>query len=172
MSNRSRIGSPQAAIAAGSAFIGAIVGGSFALRAGRQQWRNSLKSRSHEAAARVLVALSALSRAFVSQIELLDVDALAAAANVFVATATAELPFVRDEEVSKRLRAHIGVTLLLVISVQNVHKLLRDLANSLIKDESIVIHTLEAHVKDDPLPNSDPLPIGSVADLIQWGQKL
>ena len=44
----------QAAIAAGSAFIGSMVGGGFALLAGRQEWRSSLQSRSHEAAARVV----------------------------------------------------------------------------------------------------------------------
>jgi hypothetical protein len=161
----------QAAIATGSAFIGAIVGGSFALLAGRQQWRNSLKSRSHEAAARVLTALLTLSRAWVSLEESGDMEALVAAANGFIAAATAELPFVRDGEVSKQVRAHIDFTFLLVSSARKLRTLPKELIDSLSKHQSIVISTLEAHIKGDQPPDSDPLPMGSVADLIEWGRK-
>lgn len=161
----------QAAIATGSAFIGAIVGGGFALLAGRQQWRNSLKSRSHEAAARVHTALLTLSRDWVSLEESGDVEALATAANGFTAAAEAELPFVRDGEVVERVRNHIEVTFLFVSSMRNGLHPPEGLINALNKHQCIVIATLGAHIKGDRLPDCDPLPVGSVLGLLEWGQR-
>ena len=97
----------QAAIAAGSALLGAVVGGLFALLAGRQQRNHALTSRSHEAAARLLTTLAALSEAVASWEMIGDVAPLAPAVNTFTAATVAELPLLRDREVSRRVRNHV-----------------------------------------------------------------
>jgi hypothetical protein len=160
----------QAAIAAGSAFIGSIVGGCFALLAGRQQWKNSLESRSHEAAARVVNAILAVSQAWVSLEGSGNLQELVVAANGFTAAATAELPFVRDGEVVERVRNHIEVTFFVVSSMRNGLHPPEGLINALNKHQGIVIATLEAHIKGDSLPDCDPLPVGSVLGLVRWGK--
>ena len=161
----------QVAIAAGSGFIGSIVGGCFALLAGRQQWKNSLESRSHEAAARVVNSILAVSQAWVSLEGSGNIQELITAANGFTAAATAELPFVRDGEVVTRVRNHIEVTFFLVSSMRNGLQPPKELINALNKHQDIVIATLEAHIKGDHLPGCDPLPLGSASGLVQWGQR-
>ncbi|MHB8290791.1 MAG: hypothetical protein ACYDEY_16530 [Acidimicrobiales bacterium] len=83
----------QAAIAACSALLGAVVGGLFALLAGRQQRNHALTSRSHEAAARLLTTLAALSEAVASWKMIGDVAPLAPAENTFTAATVADPTF-------------------------------------------------------------------------------
>lgn len=160
----------QALIAGGSALLGSIIGGGCALWAGRQQWNRSLKARSHEAASRLLAAVASLSQGIALWETSGDGASLSAAINTFSAATVAELPLVRDDAVSLRVRTHVEFAATIGILALRVPTPSKPLIGSFKRHEDDVVSALEAHIRDQALPGYRRPPLGDIAGLIAWGK--
>lgn len=149
----------QAIIGAGSAIIGAFVGGVFVLLGARAQWKRDRQATSHQAAQRILVALAPLEGLFATLgagIAVTREDA-ASAVNTFSTATVSELPFIPNDRVTARVLAHqrlcydvINVGLQ-TATPPEAFELVRRHADA-------VTLCLHAYIRGEPLPDYRALP--------------
>jgi hypothetical protein len=82
--------------------------------------------------------------------------------NTFSAATVAELPLVRDDEVSRRVRAHVEFAFTLGGLAQRARTPPTLLVAPLKIHEDVLVSTLEADIKESPLPEYHPLPTGDI----------
>jgi hypothetical protein len=151
-----------AMIGFGAAVVGAVVGGMFALGAGRSQRRGDVRlareEASRQAAKALIAALFELEGVVVTLMGGGAVAAAEAAAtfNRFSGAAIAELPFIDDDQVRSRVNAHLGLGAQLLQAGTAV-SLPRNVLDAVRRHADAVTETLEAYIKRAPLPSYQAL---------------
>ena len=164
-------GVTQAGIAAGSAVIGALIGGLMTSRGATKQWQRDLlrarRDRSHQAAQRLLIAVARMEAAVVEWAADHDAAALGASFNAFSLTTVAENPFLIDDNVANRVRAHVEFTAVFA-AIARQGDIPAPMTEAVRRHADAVVSALEAHIADKPLPAYRELPLGRAAELMAW----
>ncbi len=154
----------QALIGFGSAIVGAVVGGLFVVAAARGQWRHdrreAARQASRESARRILATVVQLEGVFATLIAGEQVPTADAAAtfNSFSATTTTDLPFITDDEVCRRVLAHVELCGPLIHFASTTTSVPREIWEAVRRHADAVTAALEAHIRDAVLPTYRPLP--------------
>jgi len=162
----------------GSAILGAVVGGIFVLVAARGQWKNdrqgTVRQASRESARRLLAALVPLEGTFAT---LLGGQRVVAAElntifNAFSGVTTAELPFITDDQVARRVLAHVQPCWPLIRMAPTAPPP-RPVLEAVRRHADAVTEALEAHIRGAPLLAYRPLPMDTtgridIHALIAW----
>jgi hypothetical protein len=150
----------QAIIGFGSAIIGAIVGGSFVLHAARTQERRDEKEASRQAAKRILTVLGLVEGVLATWKagQVLPQGEAATAFNTFSTATVADLPFILDEQLCERVRAHIELCAPLIGLGSEGKRLPPKIIDATRRHTDAVIEALQAHIRGKNLPAYKPLP--------------
>lgn len=169
------LSSSAAVIGFGSAVIGGVVAGGFALLAGRQQGRRDTRrarlDRSHQAAQRLLAALVLVEGTVSEWRDRPNVEQLLSAINAFSVTVSSETAMLTDDDVAARTRAHLELAYWIALGAARTpgsSPPLVVLSETLRRHADVLSASLEAHIRSRPLPNYVDLPMANVAALIAW----
>jgi gas vesicle protein len=169
-----------AAIATGSALLGAVVGGLIAASAGRQlaeraESRERLR-RSHEAAAELLDAVYRLSREVIEATAKASPAQLAVAANNFFQSIGRPLASISDAALIGRITNHRSFTVAIGIGGTPAVSMIppQGLLDAFRRHSEALMDSLDAYIQERPLPPYEPPPLTPpvvLADLMAWQNK-
>lgn len=160
-----------ALIGVGGSVVGGAVGGWYALRAGRQQWRrdraDARSERSWQAALAIAESAASLQESvLIWAAGGCDLDAFGLAANVFARAAAVQGLLLTDRDLRSRVDNHVR----LVMTLASLSKVgtLTPLVQPVRLHGEALIEAIDAHVNGVTLPAYRPPPLNDIAGLIAW----